>query len=408
MNHINQLLVQAQKAYEARDYSLLASCLIELILESELVQAEISSNREYLTELALFVLENGNFQQRWHIAKVFPKLGTNVIPGLVGILKDEEACEELRWYAGGILGEFKQKEAITALVELIKTENDEYPELSTMAVTALGNIGTSAIEMITELITEEKTRLLAVKALFYIRSPQTIEPLLTVVKNTDIFVRVTAIEALSSFHDQRIPPVLLKALDDVAPLVRRQAILGLGFRPDLARELDLVNKLQPKLYDFNEDVCYAAIDALSRMNHPESAKYLFDALVSSNTSEKLQLQIIRALSWMEISSGLEYLQQALYKLESSVLWQEIVTVLGRVSESNLSNYSGDILLPILLNNHPAGKISSIKSALALSLGKLGYKQAIDPLKQMLVDEDRVVRLHAAAALKYLTASSSTD
>ena len=45
--------------------------------------------------------------------------------------------------------------------------------------------------------------------------------------------------------------------------------------------------------------------------------------------------------------------------------------------------------------------SSIRSAIALSLGQLGKMQAVEPLTEMLADEDDSVRLHAYAALNNL-------
>lgn len=399
MNNINQLLVQAQAAKDLADWSSLIQYLQQLILGENTRHPELVKNREHILKLALSILEMGDFQQRWEVTKVLTNLGNIAIPPLIEILGDEDTEEELRWYVAKILGEFQHPDAIGALVELLKTNENE--ELKAIAATALGQMGTAAITALSELLTEEDTRLKAVRSLCCIRQTETITPLLSVVQDSQAAIRTAAIEALSSFHDQRVPSTLLEALDDVAVTVRRAAVLGLGFRPDLCSELDLVTKLQPRLYDFNLEVCCTAAVALSRMNCDEAAKQLFQVLILPQTPIKLQLEIIRALSWMEILSSVEYLQQALNHTSSEATWQEIVTVLGQVQQPQLTQLATEILLDMLQSKHPATQIANIKSAIALSLGQLGKMQTIEPLISLLADANASVRLHAIAALKNL-------
>ncbi|MEH2014601.1 HEAT repeat domain-containing protein [Nostoc sp.] len=399
VSNINQLLVQAQTAYDAADWSSLIQYLQQLILGADSEHPEIVKNQEYLLTLTLSMLEMGDFQQRWEITKVLTHLGKIAIPPLIDILKDEDAEEELRWYAARTLGEFQHPEAIAPLVELLKTDEDE--ELKAIATTALGQMSSVAITSLTELLLDEDTRLLAVRSLSCIPQPETITPLLSVVQDPQAAIRAAAIEALSSFHDERVPPVLLNALDDIAATVRRAAVLGLGFRPDLRQALDLVTRLQPKLYDFNLEVCCAAAITLSRMSGDDAAKYLFDLLISPQTPITLQLETIRALSWVGTPSSLEYLQTAFNQITSETLWQEIVTVLGRVQKPQLTTPAVEILLQILRSQHPATEIANIKSAIALSLGQLAKIQAIEPLISLLADSNASVRLHAIAALKNL-------
>ncbi|MBN3874757.1 HEAT repeat domain-containing protein [Nostoc sp. JL33] len=399
MSNINQLLVQAQTAYDAANWSSLIQYLQQLILGQDSEHPEIVKNREYLLTLAISMLEMGDFQERWEMTKILTRLGNIAIPPLIEILQDEDAEEDLRWYAARTLGEFQHPKAIASLVELLKTDEDE--ELKAIAATALGQMGTVAVAALTELLADEDTRLLAVRSLFCIRQPETITPLLSVVQDPQAAIRTAAIEALSSFHDEHVPPVLLNALDDIAATVRCAAVVGLGFRPDLQQALDLVTKLQPKLYDFNLEVCCAAAVSLSRMGCDQAAKYLFDLLISPQTPIKLQLETIRALSWVGTPSSLEYLQTAFNQSTSETLWQEIVTVLGRVEKPQLTTPAAEILLQILRLQHPAREIANVKSAIALSLGQLGKMPAIEPLISLLADPNASVRLHAIAALKNL-------
>lgn len=393
MNNIGQILAQAQAANHAGDWSSLINYLQQLILVGK-----DEADREYLLELALSALEMGDFQQRWDIAKVLISLGNITINPLIEILEDEDVEDELRWFAARILGEFPHPDVINPLVEFLQTNQDE--ELKAIAASSLGQMGAVAIPKLTELLKDEQTRLLAVRSLAYIRSKETITPLLTVVQDSQAAVRTAALEALSSFHDERVAPVLLQALEDLSAPVRRAAIVGLSYRPELCAELDLIAKIQPRLYDFNIEVCCAAAVALARIGD-DAAQHLFTVLISPHTPITLQLEIIRALSWLESLIGLEYLQQALNHLNSATLWQEIVTLLGRVQKPELKTPAAEIILQMVQAAHPATKINSVKSAIALALGQLGYSQATELLNQMQQDPDEFVRLHAIAALNKL-------
>jgi hypothetical protein len=96
VSNINQLLVQAQTAYNAADWSSLIQYLQQLILGADSEHPEIVKNRQYLLTLALSMLEMGDFQQRWEITKVLTRLGNVTIPPLIDILEDEDVEEELR------------------------------------------------------------------------------------------------------------------------------------------------------------------------------------------------------------------------------------------------------------------------------------------------------------------------
>jgi HEAT repeat protein len=405
VNDIPQLLLQCQAASDASDWSLLIQYLQQLVLETDSKHPEIVNNQAKLLQLAISVVEMGDFRQRWEVTKILTALGEMAILPLSNILSDSEADAELRWYAARILGEFPHPDAVQPLIEIL--HGDESEELQSIAVTALAQMGKIAVAAISELLAETDTRLLAVRSLSQIRSPATITPLLSVVNDQQPEIRATAIEALSSFHDERIPPVLIAALNDTSAQVRRFAVLGLGFRPDLQTELDLANQLQPRLYDMNLEVCRGAIVALSRLGGDDAAKYLFELLILPHTPVTLQLEIIRALSWIETQPSLRYLQQALSYLDSPTTWQEIITVLGRVKQPQLTALATEILLAMLPDSgtETVSENSRITShgrcAIALSLGQLGQQQAIAPLTSLSTDTDDRVRLHAIAALKHL-------
>ncbi len=388
---LNLLLQKARTAIQQENWSLVNQYLQQLSL-SKTGQFQEAIN------IAITVLEQGDFQQRWDVAKLFPKFGDLAISQLIQILENEEADLELRWFAGRILGEFDHPEAIASLVHLLQTAEDE--DLSAIAATALANLGTTSIQVLTHSLQHPQSRLLATRALAQIRRPKVIEPLLTVVKDPDIAVRTTAIEALSSFHDPRIQPILIEALKDVAAPVRKEAVIGLGLRTDL----EVLNHLQPRLYDFNLEICQQAAIALGRLKTEEAAAALFDVLQSAATPVALQVYLIQALGWMETPASLQCLEKSLFSVaEESVL--EIIRVLGRIEIASLKPKAAEILLDFFHSRHQAVETTVIRQALACAWGQLGETSATRALTQLSQDSQVHVKLQALAALKRFSISS---
>lgn len=395
-------LAKAEIVAEQENWSLLNQCLQHLLQSKTL---GVANDRQVLN-WALEILHCGDFQDRWDVAKIFPSLGKPAIVPLIDILQDEDADEELRWFAVRILGEFHDSAVISALVDLLKTSDNE--ELSAMATTALANQGKSAITALVDLLTQEEWRLLAVRGLAHIRTKETITPLLSVVNDSQVLVRAMAIEALGSFHDPLVLPVLLGALKDVAASVRKEAVIALGVRNDLKDRLNLVKVLKPLLWDFNLDVCQQAAIALGRLGTDEAAEALFSLWESAVTPLPLQLQAIRALGWVETPQAIAYLKQIfLYDFANAnqqidgqlLIWQEVITVLGQVQKNNLIPIATQVLIDLLNSSHPAINLAEIRKKIAISLGLLADPQAVVCLQNLLSDRDSVVQLHAIAALR---------
>ena len=399
---MSKSLEQATAAAQQENWSLLNQCLQQLLLEMNATDASTGSallndhDLEQVLNLALDLLNAGDFQERWEIAKVFPKLGSIAIAPLISILQDEEADLELRWYTARILGDFNHPTVVTTLLDLLKTSEEE--ELAAIAAATLSKLGETAVDTLASLLTEPESRLLATRALSQIRRPEIIGPLLGVVRDSQVAVRSTAIDALSGFDDPRVPPVLLEALDDQAAPVRKEAAIGLGLRSNLREELDLVNRLKPLLYDFNIEVCQQAAIALGRLGTDEAAVGLFNVLKSPATPVPLIYDLVRALGWMETDKSLNYLHQALVEASVEVA-HEIVRVLGRSEKQVLKTKAAQILIDFLNSEHPAVKATPVKQALAEAWGQLGEVSAIDALIRLLGDSEDSVRLHAIAALK---------
>jgi len=398
---MSNILEEAQVAADRQNWSELVQCLQQLPLKGH--QPLETQNLEKAVSLAIEVLEYGDFQDRWDVAKILPNLGNGAIAPLINLLEDEDADIEQQWFAARILGKFDRPEVIEALAKLVKNSDEE---LSLIAAETLGNLGPTAVVSLANLLLQEDSRQFATEALAQIRRSETIVPLLSVVRDSKVAVRYAAIEALSSFHDSRIGPVLVAALTDPATGVRKEAVRALGVRAYLDAELDLVNLLKPLLWDIRLEVCSEAVIAIGRLKTDAAAAVLFELLRSATTPISLQIETVRALSWMETATALEYLQQTLmaqFSHINSTVCQEVVTVLGRGSKPELKALSVEILLDFIEINYPAVEDVGIQQSLALALGQLGDMKALDCLIQLLVNPDNSVRLHSLSALKQLGA-----
>ncbi len=399
------MLTTAIAASQQENWSLLTQCLQQLPLEKEgeKLPPLAESTWVQIRELALQVLQAGDFQQKWDVAKIFPKLGKPAIASLIEILEDEAADVETRWFAGRILSQFDDPACVFALANLLQETEEE--ELSAMASQALANIGISAVAALRELLADCDSRLLAVQALSQIRRSDVVEPLLAVVNDPSPEIRATAIEALSSFHDERILAVLLQGLQDLSVPVRKEAAIALGLQlsayessPQEQLRHQFVEQLKPLLYDFSLDVCLQTAIALARMGTDEAAEALFPVLKSPATPLVLKLQLVRSLGWIDTVQALHYLQAALRWGDRDVC-REIVMVLGRKEPPELKRRASEILLDFLASRQKAASHLPIKQAVVISLGELGEAEGIPILQQLADDPDQTVRLHAIAALK---------
>jgi HEAT repeat protein len=351
--------------------------------------------------IALKMLMEGDFPHKWEIAKIFPRLGQEVITPLNALALDETIEVEVRWFICQILGNFAQQSVVLTMVQLLQQSPES--ELIDMAGKTLSVIGDRAIDALVDLLSEPEYCLLAANSLAYIRSTATIPPLLAITAYEDAELRAIAINALGSFHDPRIPPVLIAALEDRASTVRKEAAIALGFRPDLCQEMNIVRHLQPLLYDLNLEVCSQAAISLGRMQRSTATKALFEALQAQTTPMSLKLDLIKALAWSKLSSGITYLEKALTDA-SELIIQEIIVVLGRTSTSELKSQSVQVLINFWQQSlsAPQSLSPTVRQALANSLGELRDRSAQPVLEQLATDSDRKVQLHAGAALKKLT------
>ena len=388
-------LNQAIAAADSGMWSIVIDCLQNLPIDR-------IKNSEPVLDIALQVLIQGDFEQQWEIAKIIPKLGEIAIQPLLDIVNDPDIDLEDRWFGARILGEFDSTAArpqiVTALVELICQHQD--PELTAIATGALAKIGVPAIAALTDLFTTPD-RGMAVAILAQIRHSQTIEPLLQVIDDADPQIRTLAVEALGSFHDARIPPILLTKLADVAASVRKAAVVGLSLRSDLTVELNLLQHLRPLLFDLNFAVCEATALGLARFPDPDVVSVLTELLTAPHTPNDLKSPAILALSWIGTRQAIDSLFTAL-RDTCMYLAPEILMGIGKTAQERV--YASQMLVSYLHSQRDVSQPHSaiVKQEIAAALGNLGNIDTVPDLLDLLTDPDDRVKLYTIAAISKLS------
>ncbi len=392
-------IAAADTAAEIGNWSIVIDYLQQLSRE------QIQDNDRVL-DLALQVLMQGDFEQQWEIAKIVPKLGEIVIQPLLDLVSDRDIELENRWFGARILGAFDRPQVVTALIEIICQAED--PELTAIAIGALTNIGTSAISALSDLLdlsadsttsTGENHRI-AVTILTQIRHSQTIDPLIRVLNDPDPQLRTFVVEALGSFHDPRIPPLLIAKLTDVAASVRTAAVVALSLRGDLAIELDLLHQLRPRLFDLDLAVCKATALGLARLADPQAVTVLTELLTAPRTDPDLRAAIVLALGWIGTKAAIDSLLAAL--ASDPELAPAIIISIGKTERERI--YASQLLVTYL-HSHPdaaARYPAIVKQEIATALGNLGNIETVPALVELSSDPDDRVRLHAMTALAKLT------
>ena len=98
---------------------------LQQLLDKNRVEVVEDSELEQAVAIAIQILRVGDFQARWDIAKIFPKIGKPAVVPLLEILSDEKAELEIRWFALRILGEFNEPQIVISLVKLLEDSEEE-------------------------------------------------------------------------------------------------------------------------------------------------------------------------------------------------------------------------------------------------------------------------------------------
>jgi len=404
-----------QRSVALQDWALVVRSVQEILMEEEWVLAE--AQQDSMIEALILALEWGDFQVRWDVTNVLPRLGERAIEPLLEWLQEDDLDADVQWFGIRMLGRWAGEAGLTRLLEVLRSGT---PDLQAMALSVLIQQGNVILDRISPLLMTGDTRLLAVKILSGIRSRDTMNLLLTVVTDENPEIRNVALEALSSFQDERLGLVFVKALSDSVTSVRQTAAMAIGFCQALSA-FDRTVHLVPLLWDVQISVSCAAASSLGRVNHEDSIAALQKALFSQPLPTPLGLELARSLFHIGNMAGYEdaivglgaYVMTSVItetnisiqnKFNSDVV-SEIFQILGRV-DIPIAKF---IALYAVLKCLEQQNLNSIDRTLAITaLGQLKDLRSIDPLIQQLIHPDPSLRLHVLHALQLIDPSVALD
>lgn len=281
---------------------------------------------------------------------VLARIGTpKAIEAVIGSLKNPEFHHRVRAYAAMALGDTGSEEFIVPLIEVL--QSDSHWWVRNFAVGALGKIGSErAVDPLIEAMNDvnQYVRRAAVSILGELKPDKAVLPLIEALSDEDWQIRLQVPDILVSCG-QRIEEPLLEALKHDDKWVKRGAAQVLG---RLGSEKALF-PLMSLLEDQERMVSDEAAVALSRINSLRAVEPLLDLL----------------------------------KHNACRVREEAAWVLGEMKSQEAVQS-----LIHALDDEDTGWMA------AVSLGKIGDKRAVGPLKKKMADISTRVGKAAAWAL----------
>ncbi|NER81015.1 MAG: HEAT repeat domain-containing protein [Leptolyngbya sp. SIO1D8] len=349
-------------------------------------------------ESAFQLLLEGDFQVRWEATKRISAFGDVAIAPLVTLLQDEELEWEIRWFAARTLGYLDNAEALSALVQLLQSTQDD--ELIAIAAEGLSRTGVIGIQALIDLFETPMHRVTAVRALAGIRHKAVLPSLLAAAEDRNPDVRALGLSALGNFRDPQVDTLFIQAVEDPVATVRKEAITHLGLRSYLLETTDLVDVLLPGLWDIHPSVNQATAIALGRLGTETAVMSLARVLTSPHTPESFQKNLVNVLGWIKRESALSALLSASQTVSTSIQL-EIIETLTHLESPNMKQRAGAALYHWLERVLEETGADALKQAIAFALGHLHNEQSRPLLEKLAQDPDDRTRLYAQSALRQL-------
>ena len=142
--------------------------------------------------------------------------------------------------------------------------------------------------------------------------PRTVEPLISLLDDPDLQVRVAAMHALCQLTDPRRIPPLLKLMESQTPQLRIGAIEAIG----RTGRVEYLSRIVPAIKDPSFEVRIAATIALSKIKSPESLEPITSLLKDPDTD--VRKTAVECMARMQDPRSVKALIHALVDKESVV------------------------------------------------------------------------------------------
>ena len=273
---------------------------------------------------------------------------------------------------------------VNRLVDLLG--EDEYSKASIVEVLQAHKDRLSVRQLLAQIYFLQPSEKAAVfKLVDEITTAEMVPDLLARLDGKDPLVKTHLINVLARFDQPEVNRALQEALRDTNKLVRGAALAGIA-RSKTAIDVALVAGL---LVDPDLEVMNKAVDVIIQLNHPETAKYLIEALKAENEfSRRSAVEVLNAIG---TPHSIKYLLEA---VADEDWW-----VRSRASDA-LARIGGPRVVDAVLDL-VRDKDDNIRRAAIEILVVCRDKRAVDRLIEATRDKDWWVSERAADALAEL-------
>jgi len=354
---------------------------------------------------AIWDAEQGTTEQGKKIAELIGNLGTRYWDKAadelvkIGEVAVEPLIKTLNIGSGRtsqnanfVLARIGTQKAVAAVILALKNQKFDF-RVRANAAAALGEIGSEDfIHPLSEALQTDEhwwVRNFAVGALGKIVSEKVVDPLIEAMNDENQYVRRAAVSVLGELKPDKAVLPLIETLDDDDWQIRLQVVeilVGLGNKTE-----------EPLLDTLKADNKWAKVGAATVLGKNGSEDAVFPLILLLGDKERMvRDEAAVALSRIKSKRAIEPLLNLL-KHESSYVREEAAWVLGEMR----SKEAVRLLIQVL----DGGDIGWMA---AVSLGKIGDEQAVEPLKKKMAHQDSRVGQAAAWALKRMRSETRND
>lgn len=338
------------------------------------------------------ILKDDDLGVRMAVGNALAKIGKPAVPTLTMVLTD--SSNDVKKVAAETLGKIKDLESIEPLIQLLK-DDDLGVRLTT--VSSLQEVGEPAVPSLIEALKNDNNNIRngAATALGRIKDIAAIDHLCRLLKSKLRSDRIGAIEALEKIAGPTSTESLIEALKDKDRDVRRMSVKALGVIGDVRALMPLVNILK-KDRDARQ-YAYKAIGEIFRKSVTKDLKEIADPVV-----REFITMLEDDNTWSYASSILilmdypvvDSLIRVLHTSKNRRIRKRVPQILVEKVERESECHS-EVLS--LLCQSLRDKDKEVKISAAFALEKLQDPGAVDALIKALEDVD--VRFAAELALK---------
>lgn len=339
-------------------------------------------DKKAITKL-IKTLKDENREIRWYVLDIIKKYGQYGTVYLINALNYKD--NEFRFHIISILGEIKDKRAVTPLLSFL--ENDD-TNIRYITADALGKIGDKkAVEPLIKALNDEDVtvRFNAAEALGKIRDNKSIEPLNKALADEDRLVREYSAISIAKMSKKEIYNSLITNLNSNEINLISGTLMALGE----LRNNKTINLIIPYLKFENEFIRRDAAEALGKIGDDKAVESLINIL--NDQVWFVQIEAIKSLGEIGNKKAIKPLIGFLYEKDLDKK-RESIKALGKIG----NNTAIEHLVKALNDNDSVVQENTIQA-----LGEIGDECALKPLVKCINSEYGYIRMHAVRSIEKL-------